>query len=151
MMDVVELVDSIHSVKRQYDERQRELSAAFDRFCQGRTGLLPFDVTVGTDSTELTFNADYSSIADVKGIRYLHGSVGYALTYHAIRYNDIRFIRIDWPIRVTLRDGSSLHADGDMWELKYRDGALMAVVLTADSVITIDTADISCLSSGYEP
>ncbi|MBN1446482.1 MAG: hypothetical protein JXA28_01025 [Bacteroidetes bacterium] len=80
----------------------------FEKVMQNPVGLFPFDVTVGTDSAEIRFSAEYASFVEVKGVRYLHGSTFPDLEYYAIPFDTIRYLALDWPIKVIRLDGTSV-------------------------------------------
>jgi hypothetical protein len=143
---VPELLIDIHEMRQNYLENQQVLSSDFDRFCQGYTGTFPFDITVGTDSSVICFHAHYWAIADVKGIRYLHGSAGNDLEYHAIPFSNIRHLALAWPLKIMRIDSTPVTAEGGKWKLIYENGILFAV----DTGVIIPASDIARIESGYD-
>jgi hypothetical protein len=66
----IELIVELVRTQRQSIEINQERGAVFEKFLQNPVGLVPFDITVGSDSAKFSFSAEYATIADSKGIRY---------------------------------------------------------------------------------
>ncbi len=126
--------------------QNHERGLVFERFLQNPVGLFPFDATVGTDSAEIHFSEEYASFVEVKGVRYLHGSTFPDLEYHAIPLSEIRYLALDWPIRVILLDGTSVRAEEGEWKIMYENGEISAV----KTWILIPVHEIDRIESGYE-
>jgi len=151
VFDVVDLGVKINRMQQEHIARNLARGVEFEKFFYGHLTVIPFDVTVATDSAEFTFREDLSAIVEVEGIRYLHGSVGHDMEYHAIPFSEIRYLIADWPIKVIRTDSTVVRAESGRWRMLYQQGMISAAKLSADSIIWIPAKYIARIESGYEP